>query len=91
MLQTLVIFLLVTIHQLVLGYDVDADLARGLIHNDSAIIRLVMPGESFLSGYPEDCAAIYSDAKARLSKQLISGMYEIWPRQGIDVSSLDTT
>jgi hypothetical protein len=35
-----ILMLLVAISELICSYDVDVDLARGLIHNDSAIIGI---------------------------------------------------
>jgi hypothetical protein len=76
------LLLLVAISELICSYDVDADLARGLVHNDSAIIGIKSNGIKILSDYPEDCAAVYRDAQA-LNQHVSSGIYEIWPREGI--------
>ena len=63
------------------GYDLAADLAHGLAHNDSIIAQSTSDGGKFLSEYPEDCAAIYLNGKT-LDKPVSSGIYEIWPREG---------
>ncbi|CAF1051634.1 unnamed protein product [Adineta steineri] len=63
------------------GYDIDADLARGLISNDSLLIQLKSNDYMHLSDYPEDCAAIYLNAIAS-QQHAATGVYEIWPRQG---------
>ncbi|CAF1510087.1 unnamed protein product [Rotaria sordida] len=62
-------------------YDVNADLARGLVCNESAITGMKSNYDRYFSDYPEDCAAIYLNAKA-LNQQIQNGIYEIWPREG---------
>ncbi len=79
---TYIILLFVSIIGLVHGYDLDADLARGLVYNDSIILGVNLNDGRHLSDYPEDCAAIYLNAKA-LNQHVQSGIYEIWPREGI--------
>lgn len=74
---------LATLSGLVCGYDVDADLARGLINNDSKVLTEVKSNNGvYFSNYPEDCAAVYRNAKA-LNQHAQTGVYEIWPREGI--------
>ncbi len=73
-----------TVAGLVRGYDVDADLARGLVYNDSTLVGVKSNNGGHFSDYPEDCAAVYLDAKT-LNQHIQSGIYEIWPREGISV------
>jgi hypothetical protein len=72
----------VSITALVYGYDLDADLARGLVFNDSTIGGVKLNDGRYLSDYPEDCAAVYLNAKS-LNGHIQSGIYEIWPRESI--------
>jgi hypothetical protein len=67
---------------LVHGYDLDVDLARGLAYNDSPINRVKLNDGRHLSDYPEDCADVYLNTKP-LNQHVQSGIYEIWPREGI--------
>lgn len=87
MILTYILLICVTVNGLVHGYNVDADLARGLIGNNSAIIKIQLDNGRYFNDYPEDCAAIYLSAKA-LKGQVKSGIYEIWPREGMFVFNL---
>ena len=72
---------IVALALLVRGENIDDDLARGLVSNDSAVIKLVNSDGRFFSKQPEDCAGVALLAKA--TRQLApTGIYEIWPRQG---------
>jgi len=84
MLFTHTLLFFAAISGLACGYEVDVDLARGLVHNDSILMGLKSNGGRHLSDYPEDCAAVYLNAKA-LNQHVSSGIYEIWPREGIFV------
>ncbi|CAF0981824.1 unnamed protein product [Adineta steineri] len=75
------IILLVMVIEMVNGYNIDADLARGLIFNDSLLIQIKSNDYMHLSDYPEDCAAVYLSAIAS-QQYTTTGVYEIWPRQG---------
>ncbi len=81
MLLTYTLLVLVTISGVVRGYDVDIDLVRGLVCNESAIIEIKSVDSILLSDYPEDCAAVYLNAKM-LNQHVFSGIYDIWPREG---------
>ncbi|CAF4306675.1 unnamed protein product, partial [Adineta steineri] len=50
--------------EMVNGYDINADLARGLVFNDSLLIQIKSNDYMHLSDYPEDCAAVYLSAIA---------------------------
>jgi hypothetical protein len=63
------------------GYDVDTGLAQRLVHTDSTIMGVKSNDSRFLSEYPEDCAAIYFNAKT-FNQNVTSGIYRIWPREG---------
>jgi hypothetical protein len=63
------------------GYDVATDLARGLVYDESAIVKIKSIENKHLSDYPEDCAAVYLNAK-KLNQHVFNGVYEIWPREG---------
>jgi len=76
-----VLLFLLASSEVMRGYDLAADLARGLVYNDSIIAESTSDGGKFLSDYPEDCAAIYLNGKT-LDKPVSSGIYEIWPREG---------
>ena len=76
MLFTYAFLLSVVVSNLAHAYDVDADLARGLVHNN-----LTITGSGSFSDFPEDCAAVYLNAKM-LNQNVSSGLYEIWPRLG---------
>jgi hypothetical protein len=81
MLLTYTLLILVTISEVVCGYDVDTDLARGLVCNDLAIVEIKSIDNIHLSDYPVDCAAVYLNAK-KLNQNVFNGIYEIWPREG---------
>ena len=66
---------------LVLGDDINDDLARGLVCNDSVVIKLVNSDGRLFSKQPEDCAGVSLYAKAT-QQHAPTGIYEIWPRQG---------
>ena len=57
-------------NEVIRGYDLHSDLARGLVHNDSIIAGSTSDGDRFLSNYPDDYAAIYLNGKA-LGKPVI--------------------
>jgi hypothetical protein len=67
---------------LIHAYDIDTDLARGLVYNDSVLIGVKSNDGRHFSDYPEDCTAIYLNAKT-LNQHVQTGIYEIWPREGI--------
>lgn len=81
MLFTYILLIVVVISKSVRGYDVNADLVRGLVNNHS-ITGCRSNCNGLFSDYPEDCARIFLNAKA-LNKNVSSGVYEIWPREGI--------
>ena len=59
--------------------DLNADLARGLVCNDTSVIhpyRDRSDMDFLLSSRAEDCAEVYLKGSNR------SGIYEIWPREG---------
>lgn len=83
MLLRYIILFFVAVIKVVYGYDVNADLARGLVSNDSAVFGLKSNDARYdFSDYPEDCAAVYRNAQA-INKPAQSGIYQIWPREGI--------
>jgi len=79
---TYVILFFLAVTKVMHGYDIDADLARGLVSNDSGIIGLKSNDGRHFSDYPEDCAAVYLNAQG-LNRPAQTGIYEIWPREGI--------
>ncbi len=79
---TYIILFFVLIIGLVFGYDLEADLARGFVFNDSTINGVKLNDERHFSNYPEDCTAVYLNAKS-LNQHAQRGIYEIRPREGI--------
>jgi hypothetical protein len=82
MILAYILVLCVTVNGLVHAYDVDTDLARSLVCDYSIIIEIKSSDGRYFSEYPEDCAAINLNPRA-LNQQAISGIYEIWPREGM--------
>ena len=80
---TIVSLILLLSSVLVFGYDIDADLARGLIGNISTNTKTIISNIRALSDYAEDCAGVYFMEVNLHNSQPNSGIYEIWPRQGI--------
>ncbi len=88
LIHTLLFFM--AFSELVHGYNIDADLARGLVYNDSLLIGVKLNDGRHFSDYPEDCAAVYLNTKA-LNQHVKSGIYEIWPREGTFFSVMYST
>jgi hypothetical protein len=60
--------------------NLEADLARGLVCDVSAVTQSKHNGGDLFSKHAEDCAALY------LSGSTFNGIYEIWPREGLSTS-----
>ncbi len=73
--------ILVTISGVIPDYDVNTDLALGLVCDESAIVEIKSIDSIHLSDYPEDGAAVYLNAKKR-DQHVFNGINEIWPREG---------
>lgn len=68
--------------ELIRGYDVNNAWTYGLISNNSAILGLKPNIVTYFTDFPEDVATIkVSNIPAQ------NGLYEIWPREGIFVST----
>ena len=67
------------------AYNLDEELSRGLISNGSLTIRPRSLIGTY-SHFPEDCTAIYISGRKN-GKLPTTGVYEIWPRAGIDFIS----
>jgi len=82
MLLTYIFFIAAVASNTVHGYDMNTDLARGLVHKNLTIVASPPINGRTFSDYPEDCAAIYLNAKM-FNQHISSGIYEIWPREGL--------
>ena len=76
------LFIVAMLNKFVHASYVNTDLAHGLVHNSSKIIGSGPIDYGSFSDFPEDCAAVYIDAKKMSNMLVTSGIYEIWPRQG---------
>ncbi len=63
------------------GYDVKNGSVRLVTYNDTITIGNKSNDSRILTDYPEDCAAISFNAKT-LKKNVSSGIYQIWPKDG---------
>ncbi|CAF3297491.1 unnamed protein product [Rotaria socialis] len=70
------------------AYDLNEDLARGLVGNLSTQHRTILGDGSGFSDFPEDCAAIYLKEQNLHNIPPPTGIYEIWPRQGKPIKVL---
>ncbi|CAF3211003.1 unnamed protein product [Rotaria socialis] len=70
------------------AYDLNADLARGLVGNLSTQHRPLRGDSSYFSDFPEDCAEIYLKEQSLHNIPPPTGIYEIWPRQGKPIKVL---
>lgn len=84
---TYAILFFITTNTLAYGYDLNTDLARGLVYNVSSVVVTRLGAAKSLSDYPEDCASVYLNGK-KLNQNVSTGIYEIWPREGIAISHI---
>ncbi|CAF1368160.1 unnamed protein product [Rotaria magnacalcarata] len=83
---TLIIF--VSASRLACAYDLNVDLAHGLIGPRLTGYAALIGDNSLFSEYPEDCAAIYLKQQSVHQLPPPTGIYEIWPRQGKPIKVL---